>query len=85
MHNVNRSLDSSNAFVDVTVVDRPKNLRIDDRTIVVNPNLTPVILGEPPLRQLPAFSSTVLVGTEIDQGDACCCCGFGTSRGWPAS
>ncbi|TCO59380.1 hypothetical protein [Actinocrispum wychmicini] len=60
----------SNAYIDARFVVEPKDFRVDGHTIVVNPNLTPVTVGEPPVRHIPAFSSTVLVDTTIEQGDS---------------
>ncbi len=68
-HNVVRPINSTNAFIDARVVDRPKNHRVDGRTVVVNISGEPATVGEPPLRPLPAFSSTVLVDSAIERGE----------------
>jgi hypothetical protein len=60
----------SNRFVDAAYVEQPKDHPIGNRAIVVNPGLTPVWVGEDPVRYIPAFSSTVLRETRVESGDS---------------
>jgi hypothetical protein len=63
-------LGLSNRFVEATYVEQPKDHPIGNRAIVVNPGLTPVWVGEEPVRYIPAFSSTVLRDTRVESGDS---------------
>lgn len=60
----------SNRFVEAAYVEQPKDHPIGGRSIVVNPGLTPVWVGEDPVRYIPAFSSTVLRDTRVESGDS---------------
>nr|ADK54878.1 hypothetical protein [uncultured soil bacterium] len=70
MAGTSRQINSANAYIDAEFVMAPKDFAVEGRTIVVNPNLTPVTVGQEPVRHIPAFSSTVLVDTTIEQGDS---------------
>jgi hypothetical protein len=70
MINSVRSINSTNRFVDAKFVDQPKDYPIEGRTMVINPNLTPVFIGETPVRHIPAFSSTILQDTRIEQAES---------------
>ncbi|MCE7003195.1 hypothetical protein LWC34_10180 [Kibdelosporangium philippinense] len=70
MAGTSRPINSANAYIDAQFVVAPKDFPVLGRTIVVNPNLTPLTVGEEPVRHIPAFSSTVLVDTTIEQGDS---------------
>jgi hypothetical protein len=68
-HNIVTPLELATGFVDAAVVDRPKDLRVEGRTVVLNPTREPVLLAGPPARPLPPFSSTILVGAAVDHGE----------------
>jgi hypothetical protein len=51
-------------------VHRPQDLWIDGRAVVINPNATAGLLGGPPARPLPAFSSTNLVDGLVRYADS---------------
>jgi len=63
-----RELASTNGFVRATLVDRPRDYRVEGRAVVVNHTRTPVGLGERGF--VPAFSSTVLVDTTIERAES---------------
>ncbi|MFC6087137.1 hypothetical protein [Sphaerisporangium aureirubrum] len=69
-HNVVRPLATSGRSIDAKIVHRPKNYPIDGRTVVVNPNLTPAFAGESPGDRIPAFSSTILTGTRVEEAES---------------
>jgi hypothetical protein len=60
----------SNRFVEASYVEQPKDHRIGNRAIVVNPGPAPVWVGEEPVRFIPAFSSTILRETRVESGDS---------------
>ncbi|MEJ2852386.1 MULTISPECIES: hypothetical protein [unclassified Saccharothrix] len=59
----------ADGFVDTTVVTDVVDLVVPGRTIVVNLAHTPAVVGEPPTRPLPPFSSTVLVDSSVVRAD----------------
>jgi hypothetical protein len=69
-HNVVRPLATSGRSIDAKIVYRPKDYPIDGRTVVVNPNLTPAYAGESPGDRIPAFSSTILTGTRVEEAES---------------
>ncbi|MDU0292368.1 hypothetical protein [Saccharothrix longispora] len=55
----------ADGFVDTTVVTDAVEHPVPGRTIVLNLAHTPALVGEPPTRPLPPFSSTVLVDSSV--------------------
>lgn len=69
-NNTVTALRSTGRFIDATFVQRVTDHSVDGRNIVVNPNPTPAYVGESPRRFIPAFSSTILVDTSIEQAES---------------
>jgi len=65
--NAIKQLNFSGAHIEAQLVESVKDYPIQDRTIVINPNIENVYVAEPPRKPIPPFSSTILKDTHIEQ------------------
>jgi hypothetical protein len=67
--NAERSLNFTGRYVEATLVENVKDYQVAGRTVVVNPGVSAVALGETPRKFIPAFSSTILSDVVVEQAD----------------
>lgn len=65
--NAVRQLNFSGAHIEAQLVEGVKDYPIQGRTIVINPHIENVYVGEPPRKPIPPFSSTILKDTIVEQ------------------
>ena len=62
-----KQLNFAGAHIDAKLVEAVQDYHIQERTIVINPHIENVYVGEPPCKPIPPFSSTILTDTHIEQ------------------
>ncbi|MEV8319587.1 hypothetical protein AB0Q95_36065 [Streptomyces sp. NPDC059900] len=67
--NTETPLDFGTDLIEAAVVHRAENYRIDAPTIVVNPTTRPVTIGARPHKTIPAWSSTILRDTTVQDAE----------------
>jgi hypothetical protein len=69
-NNTIRLLKSSGQFIDATFVQHAKNYPVAGQSIIVNPNPTSAYVAGLSRKFVPAFSSTILVDTRIEEAES---------------
>jgi hypothetical protein len=65
--NVVKQLNFSGEHIEAKLVEYVRDYHIQGRTIVINPHMENVYVGEQPLKPIPPMSSTILADTHIEQ------------------
>ncbi len=68
--NVEKQLNFSGSHIDAKYVENVSNYYIKNETIVVNPHMWDVSVGQPVRNIIPAFSSTILKDITIEKAQA---------------
>jgi hypothetical protein len=70
IHNVEKQLNFSGSHIDAKYIVDVTNYYINNETIVVNPHIWDVSVGQPIRNIIPAFSSTILKDITIEKAQA---------------